>query len=61
MLVWKIGSHSHNEFLQTQYELGAVGGILMLASGCAVTWSIGLLFPGPSSPTYWRNSTDFSL
>ena len=45
MLVWKTGPHSHNEFLQTWYELGAVGAILMLATGGAVILSIGRLSP----------------
>ena len=45
MLVWKTGPHSHNEFLQTWYELGAVGAILLLATGCAVILSIGRLSP----------------
>ena len=45
MLVWKTGPHSHNEFLQTWYELGAVGAILLLAAGCAVILSIGRLSP----------------
>jgi O-antigen ligase len=45
MLVWKTGPHSHNEFLQTWYELGAVGAILMLAAGCAVILSVGRLTP----------------
>ncbi|MGH9810300.1 MAG: O-antigen ligase family protein, partial [Terriglobia bacterium] len=44
-LVWKTGPHSHNEFLQTWYELGAVGAILLLAAGCAVILSIGRLAP----------------
>jgi O-antigen ligase len=45
MLVWKTGPHSHNEFLQTWYELGAVGAILLLATGGAVILSIGRLSP----------------
>jgi O-antigen ligase len=45
MLVWKTGPHSHNEFLQTWYELGAVGAILLLTTGCAVILSIGRLSP----------------
>ena len=45
MLVWKTGPHSHNEFLQTWYELGAVGAILMLAAGCVVILYIGRLSP----------------
>jgi O-antigen ligase len=44
-LVWKTGPHSHNEFLQTWYELGAVGAILLLTTGCAVILSIGRLSP----------------
>ncbi len=43
MLVWKIGPHAHNEFLQTWYELGAVGVILLLAAGCTVIGYIGRL------------------
>jgi O-antigen ligase len=45
VLVWKTGPHSHNEFLQTWYELGAVGVILLLAAGCAVIGYIGRLSP----------------
>jgi len=45
VLVWKTGPHSHNEFLQTWHELGAVGAILLLATGCAVILSIGRLSP----------------
>ncbi len=44
-LAWKTGPHSHNEFLQTWYELGAVGAILLLAAGCAVIAYIGGLPP----------------
>ena len=45
VLVWKAGPHSHNEFLQTWYELGAVGVLLLLAAGCAVIGYIGRLSP----------------
>jgi O-antigen ligase len=45
MLVWKSGPHSHNEFLQTWYELGAAGVILLLAAGSAVIGYIGRLSP----------------
>ncbi len=44
-LAWRTGPHSHNEFLQTWYELGAVGAILLLAAGCAVILIIGGLPP----------------
>ena len=50
VLVWKTGPHSHNEFLQTWYELGAVGVILLLAAGCAVIGYIGRLPPANLRP-----------
>jgi O-antigen ligase len=43
---WRGGAHAHNEFLQTWYELGAVGVVLLLAAGCGVIFSIGRLSPG---------------
>lgn len=40
---WRAGSHSHNQFLQTWYELGAVGVILLIAAGTSVFGYIGRL------------------
>jgi O-antigen ligase len=40
---WRGGAHAHNEFLQTWYELGAIGVLLLLAAGCGVIASIGRL------------------
>lgn len=45
VLAWKTGPHSHNEFLQTWFELGAVGVVLLLAAGCVVIGYIGRLSP----------------
>ncbi|HML91932.1 O-antigen ligase family protein [Methyloceanibacter sp.] len=38
---WRAGAHAHNAFLQTWYELGAVGVILFVATGSAVILSLG--------------------
>ncbi|MEM7193233.1 MAG: O-antigen ligase family protein [Pseudomonadota bacterium] len=43
---WRAGSHAHNAFLQTWYELGAVGVILFMATGTAVILSLAQLPPG---------------
>ena len=40
---WRAGSHAHNAFLQTWYELGAVGVILFMVAGSAVILSVGRL------------------
>ncbi|ODR99968.1 hypothetical protein AUC68_02345 [Methyloceanibacter methanicus] len=37
---WHAGTHAHNAFLQTWYELGAVGVILFVATGSAVILSL---------------------
>jgi O-antigen ligase len=46
---WRAGSHAHNVFLQTWYELGAVGVLLFMVAGSAVIFSIGRL-PRPTQP-----------
>ena len=46
VLVWKAGPHSHNVFLQTWYELGAIGAFLFLLAGCGV---IGLIARLPAA------------
>ncbi len=43
----RAGAHAHNAFLQTWYELGAVGVILFMAAGAAVIGSVGRL-PRPT-------------
>lgn len=40
---WQAGPHAHNQYLQTWYELGAVGVMLILACGTWVLWAIGRL------------------
>ncbi|MEM9590476.1 MAG: O-antigen ligase family protein [Pseudomonadota bacterium] len=40
---WRAGSHAHNAFMQTWYELGAVGVILFMAAGFVVIRSVGRL------------------
>jgi len=40
---WRAGAHAHNAFLQTWYELGAVGVILFMVAGSAVILSLGRL------------------
>lgn len=44
---WRAGAHAHNAFLQTWYELGAVGVILFVATGSAIILSLGRI-PGAS-------------
>lgn len=44
---WRAGAHAHNAFLQTWYELGAVGVILFMAAGAGVIGSVGRL-PRPT-------------
>jgi hypothetical protein len=40
---WRAGSHAHNAFLQTWYELGAFGVILFVVTGSAVILSLGAI------------------
>lgn len=40
---WRAGPHAHNVFLQSWYELGAIGVILLMAAGSAVILSVGRL------------------
>ncbi len=40
---WRAGAHAHNAFLQTWYELGAIGVILFMVTGSAVILSLGRL------------------
>lgn len=40
---WRTGPHAHNVFLQTWYELGAVGAVLFMVAGAAAIVSIGRL------------------
>jgi len=40
---WRAGPHAHNAFLQTWYELGAVGVILFVAAGSVIILSVGRL------------------
>jgi O-antigen ligase len=42
---WRAGPHAHNVFLQTWYELGAVGAVLFMVAGTAVIVSVGRLPP----------------
>lgn len=39
----RTGTHSHNVYVQTWYELGAVGAVLICALGLSLLWSIGRL------------------
>ena len=40
---WRAGAHAHNVFLQTWYELGGVGAVLLAAAGFWVIAGIGYL------------------
>ncbi len=40
---WRSGTHAHNIFLQTWYELGAVGALLLCAIGLALVSAIAKL------------------
>lgn len=42
---WRAGAHAHNAFLQTWYELGAVGVILFMACGAGIVMSLRRLPP----------------
>jgi len=44
---WRAGPHAHNVFLQTWYELGAVGAVLFMVAGAGLIVSVGRL-PGAS-------------
>ncbi len=46
---WWAGPHAHNEYLQTWYELGVVGVVLLMLAGALVIRGIGGLAP-PSQP-----------
>lgn len=46
---WRAGAHAHNAFLQTWYELGAVGVLLMMAAGSTVILSVRRLPPPAQS------------
>lgn len=41
----RTGTHSHNVFVQTWYELGAVGAVLLCALGLSILVAIGRLAP----------------
>ena len=40
---WRAGPHAHNVFLQTWYELGAVGALLFMVAGSGVILSFAHL------------------
>jgi O-antigen ligase len=40
-----IASHAHNSFLQTWFELGAVGALLLMMAGLGLLWQIRRLDP----------------
>jgi O-antigen ligase len=55
---WWAGVHAHNEFLQTWYELGVVGVILLMLAGAGVISAIVLL-PIESQPYILAHFTAF--
>jgi O-antigen ligase len=55
---WRAGPHSHNEFLQAWYELGAIGVLLFAAAGSAVIFSVARL-PRPTQPFVLAHLTAF--
>jgi len=44
---WRAGHHAHNEFLQSWYELGAIGVVLLMVAGSSVILSVRRL-PEPT-------------
>ena len=42
---WRSGPHAHNVFLQTWYELGAIGALLLSAAGLTILRGVQLLAP----------------
>jgi O-Antigen ligase len=55
---WRAGPHAHNVFLQTWYELGAVGALLFMVAGAAVILSFGGL-PRATQPYVLAHFTAF--
>jgi O-antigen ligase len=55
---WRAGPHSHNEFLQIWYELGAIGVVLFAAAGSVVILSVGRL-PRPTQAFVLAHLTAF--
>lgn len=51
------GRHAHNYYLQTWYELGAIGGLLLLAAGFAGLRLVSRLAP----PERWPALTQFAI
>ncbi len=45
----RTGKHAHNAYLQTWFELGAIGAVFLAGLGLAVLWSIWML-PGNMQP-----------
>jgi O-antigen ligase len=57
---WRAGSHAHNEFLQTWYELGAIGVVLFIVAGSSVILSVGRL-PEPTQAYVLAQFTAFLM
>ncbi len=57
---WRAGPHAHNEFLQSWYELGAIGVVLLMAAGSSVILSVGRL-PKPTQPFVLAQITAFVM
>lgn len=56
---WRAGPHAHNAFLQTWYELGAVGAALFMMAGAVVILSIGKL-PHVTQPYVLAHTAAFA-
>jgi O-antigen ligase len=57
---WRAGSHAHNEFLQSWYELGVIGVLLLMAAGSSVILAVGRL-PEPTQPYVLAEITAFVM
>jgi O-antigen ligase len=57
---WRAGPHAHNEFLQTWYELGAIGVVLLMVAGSSVILSVRRL-PVPTQAYVLAQITAFVM
>jgi len=57
---WRAGPHAHNEFLQTWYELGAIGVVLLMVAGSSVILSVRFL-PVPTQAYVLAQITAFVM
>jgi len=60
VFAWRAGHHAHNEFLQSWYELGAIGVVLLMAAGSLMILSVRRL-PEPMQAYVLAQITAFAV